>query len=106
MVRGSTPRSFAVLVRFPPLNAPTVRIAGADERFTCRLTMVCKPSTICDPTTMGSSGGPITKDNTGVETYATVFTIAPSPKDGSVVWSGVSAELATNRELQHRYLGV
>ena len=31
-----------------------------------------------DPKTMGASGGPITKDNTGVETYATVFTIAPS----------------------------
>ena len=27
-----------------------------------------------DPKTMGPSGGPITKDNTGVETYATVFT--------------------------------
>ncbi|HXI31297.1 MAG TPA: hypothetical protein VNG89_22830, partial [Vicinamibacterales bacterium] len=35
-----------------------------------------------------SSGGPITKDNTGVETYATVFTIAPSAKDASVIWSG------------------
>ena len=41
-----------------------------------------------DPKTMGASGGPITKDNTGVETYATVFTIAPSAKDGGVVWSG------------------
>ena len=41
-----------------------------------------------DPKTMGASGGPITKDNTGVETYATVFTIAPSPKDGSVIWAG------------------
>ncbi|PYR34665.1 MAG: glycosyl hydrolase, partial [Acidobacteria bacterium] len=41
-----------------------------------------------DPKTMGASGGPITKDNTGVETYATVFTIAPSPRDGSVVWAG------------------
>ena len=41
-----------------------------------------------DPKTMGSSGGPITKDNTGVETYATVFTIAPSPKDGGVIWAG------------------
>jgi hypothetical protein len=37
---------------------------------------------------MGASGGPITKDNTGVETYATVFTIAPSAKDGNVVWAG------------------
>src|SRR5262252_847046 len=41
-----------------------------------------------DPKTMGSSGGPITKDNTGVETYATVFTIAPSAKDANLVWSG------------------
>jgi len=41
-----------------------------------------------DPKTMGASGGPITKDNTGVETYATVFTIAPSAKDGNVIWSG------------------
>src|SRR5256885_2674295 len=41
-----------------------------------------------DPKTLGSSGGPITKDNTGVETYATAFTIAPSPKDANVIWSG------------------
>jgi photosystem II stability/assembly factor-like uncharacterized protein len=41
-----------------------------------------------DPKTMGASGGPITKDNTGVETYATVFTIAPSPRDGNVIWAG------------------
>jgi len=41
-----------------------------------------------DPKTMGASGGPITKDNTGVETYATVFTIAPSPKDINLIWSG------------------
>ena len=41
-----------------------------------------------DPKTMGASGGPITKDNTGVETYSTVFSIAPSAKDASVIWSG------------------
>jgi photosystem II stability/assembly factor-like uncharacterized protein len=41
-----------------------------------------------DPKTMGPSGGPLTKDNTGVETYATVFTIAPSAKDGNVIWAG------------------
>ena len=41
-----------------------------------------------DPKTMGASGGPITKDNTGVETYATVFSIAPSAKDASVIWAG------------------
>src|SRR4051812_27942855 len=41
-----------------------------------------------DPKTMGPSGGPLTKDNTGVETYATVFTVAPSAKDGNVIWAG------------------
>jgi photosystem II stability/assembly factor-like uncharacterized protein len=41
-----------------------------------------------DPKTMGASGGPITKDNTGVETYATVFSIAPSAKDAGVIWAG------------------
>jgi hypothetical protein len=41
-----------------------------------------------DPKTMGSSGGPITKDNTGVETYATIFSIAPSAKDAAVIWTG------------------
>jgi photosystem II stability/assembly factor-like uncharacterized protein len=41
-----------------------------------------------DPSTLGPSGGPITKDHTGVETYATVFSIAPSPKDANVLWTG------------------
>src|SRR6266487_4625967 len=41
-----------------------------------------------DPKTMGASGGPITKDNTGVETYATVFSIAPSARDANVIWAG------------------
>jgi len=41
-----------------------------------------------DPKTMGASGGPITKDNTGVETYATIFTIAPSARDENVIWTG------------------
>ena len=41
-----------------------------------------------DPATMGPSGGPITRDQTGVETYATIFTLAPSPLDGTVIWAG------------------
>jgi len=41
-----------------------------------------------DPRTMGPSGGPITKDQTGVETYATLFTIAPSPHDANTIWTG------------------
>ena len=41
-----------------------------------------------DPATMGPSGGPITLDQTGVETYATIFTLAPSARDGNVIWAG------------------
>ncbi len=41
-----------------------------------------------DPSTLVPSGGPITKDHTGVETYATIFSIAPSPKDANVIWTG------------------
>jgi photosystem II stability/assembly factor-like uncharacterized protein len=41
-----------------------------------------------DPSTMGDSGGPITLDQTGVETYAVVFALAPSPLDGQILWAG------------------
>jgi photosystem II stability/assembly factor-like uncharacterized protein len=41
-----------------------------------------------DPSTLGPSGGPITLDQTGVETYATIFTLAPSAVDGNVIWAG------------------
>ena len=34
------------------------------------------------------SGGPITGDNTGVETYGTVFAIAESPRAAGVIWVG------------------
>jgi photosystem II stability/assembly factor-like uncharacterized protein len=41
-----------------------------------------------DPHTLGPSGGPITKDQTSVEYYATVFTIAESPVTAGVIWAG------------------
>ena len=34
------------------------------------------------------SGGPITGDNTGVETYCTVFAIAESPREAGLIWAG------------------
>jgi photosystem II stability/assembly factor-like uncharacterized protein len=34
------------------------------------------------------SGGPITGDNTGVEIYCTVFALAESPKDKTILWAG------------------
>jgi photosystem II stability/assembly factor-like uncharacterized protein len=41
-----------------------------------------------DPRTLGPSGGPITKDQTGVETYGTVFAIAESPVAKGTIWAG------------------
>jgi photosystem II stability/assembly factor-like uncharacterized protein len=41
-----------------------------------------------DPTKQQWAGGPITGDNTGVETYDTVFTIAESPRQAGVIWAG------------------
>lgn len=35
-----------------------------------------------------SSGGPITKDNTGVEYYATIFAAAESPLEPGLLWCG------------------
>ena len=44
--------------------------------------------TRADPKTLGDSGGPITHDQNGPEIYATIFTIAPSRKDGNTIWTG------------------
>lgn len=41
-----------------------------------------------DSTKLGPSGGPITKDNTSVEYYATIFTGAESPVKKGVIWAG------------------
>ena len=41
-----------------------------------------------DPKTMDASGGPITKDQTGVETYALIFAFDESPVQAGVLWVG------------------
>lgn len=41
-----------------------------------------------DTTKLGPSGGPITKDNTSVEYYCTIFTVAESPLKAGVIWTG------------------
>jgi len=41
-----------------------------------------------DPTKLGPSGGPITKDNTGVEIYCTIFAVAESTHEAGVIWAG------------------
>ncbi|MBM3178285.1 MAG: glycosyl hydrolase [Bacteroidetes bacterium] len=41
-----------------------------------------------DPSKMGSSGGPITKDNTSVEYYCTIFAAAESPFEKDLIVAG------------------
>ncbi len=41
-----------------------------------------------DPSKLGSSGGPITKDNTSVEYYCTIFAAVESPAKEGVIWAG------------------
>lgn len=41
-----------------------------------------------DSTTLKTSGGPITKDNTGVEYYGTIFAAVESPFEKELIWTG------------------
>jgi photosystem II stability/assembly factor-like uncharacterized protein len=41
-----------------------------------------------DPTKLGPSGGPVTRDNTGAEVYCTIFSLAESPHERGVLWAG------------------
>jgi photosystem II stability/assembly factor-like uncharacterized protein len=41
-----------------------------------------------DPSKLGPSGGPITKDNTAVEYYCTIFAIAESPYEKDLILAG------------------
>lgn len=41
-----------------------------------------------DKSKQGPTGGPITKDNTGVEYYCTIFTVDESPLQKNVIWTG------------------
>ena len=41
-----------------------------------------------DKTKQGASGGPITKDNTGVEYYCTIFAACESPLEKDLLWCG------------------
>ncbi|NND71342.1 MAG: glycosyl hydrolase [Rhodothermales bacterium] len=51
-------------------------------------TQISPDLTRADSSTLGSSGGPITKDNTSVEYYATIFAAAESHHEQGVIWTG------------------
>jgi photosystem II stability/assembly factor-like uncharacterized protein len=51
-------------------------------------TVISPDLTYHDPATLGNSGGPITKDQTSVEYYATIFVIEESPLTANTIWTG------------------
>ncbi len=72
---------------------PKVVYAGANVLFRTpnegqTWTAISPDLTRNDPTTLVPSGGPITKDQTSVEYYGTIFTIAESPALRGMIWTG------------------
>ncbi|HLJ87336.1 MAG TPA: glycosyl hydrolase [Candidatus Angelobacter sp.] len=41
-----------------------------------------------DKSKQQAAGGPITKDNTGVEVYSTIFSVVESPRQKDLIWAG------------------
>ena len=72
---------------------PTVIYAGANMMFKSTdegqsWTVISGDLTRNDKSRQGSSGGPITKDNTSIEYYDTIFTINESPTTKGLIWVG------------------
>jgi photosystem II stability/assembly factor-like uncharacterized protein len=79
-------------IMFSPHNPRKLYAAGSQLFMSTdegqSWTIISPPLVRADPKTMGPSGGPITKDQTGVETYATIFALAESPVTAGVLWTG------------------
>jgi photosystem II stability/assembly factor-like uncharacterized protein len=51
-------------------------------------TIISPDLTRNDKSKQAASGGPITKDNTGVEVYDTIFSVVESPVQKDLIWAG------------------
>ena len=72
---------------------PKTLYAGGSQLFRTRdegqsWDIISPPLARNDPKTLGPSGGPITKDQTGVETYGTIFAFDESPITAGLLWVG------------------
>jgi len=79
-------------VFFSPHNPKKIYAAGnvlfASENEGASWTALGGDLTTNDRSRQKSSGGPITKDNTGVETYCTIFTGTESSLEKDLLWTG------------------
>ncbi len=96
MGAGAADSKYRFQWNFPLLFSPhgtRTLYAGANVLFRSEnggtsWTAISPDLTRNDKTKMASSGGPITKDNTSVEYYGTVFAVAESPLERGVIWTG------------------
>ena len=81
---------------FPIMNSPhdpNVLYVGSNVVFKSsdkgKTWQIISPDlTKHDPATLGASGGPISKDQTSIEYYATVFALQESPITPGLIWAG------------------
>ncbi|HVG17387.1 MAG TPA: hypothetical protein VM935_20605 [Chitinophagaceae bacterium] len=77
---------------FSPHNPKRLYAAGnvlfATENEGATWEQISPDLTTNDKTKQVSSGGPITKDNTSVEYYSTIFTAMESPYEKDLLWTG------------------
>jgi photosystem II stability/assembly factor-like uncharacterized protein len=96
MGHGSDNRTYRFQWTFPILFSPhdpktlfvTSQYVHKSTDYGQSWTIISPDLSRHDPATMGASGGPITKDNTGVETYATIFAFEESPHEKGVYYAG------------------
>jgi photosystem II stability/assembly factor-like uncharacterized protein len=74
-------------------NDPNTMYAGANVLFKSTnegqsWEVISPDLTRNDKSKQASSGGPITKDNTSIEYYGTIFTVMESPVQAGTIWSG------------------
>jgi photosystem II stability/assembly factor-like uncharacterized protein len=79
-------------IMFSPHN-PKLLYAGGNVLFETtdegqHWTAISPDLTRNDKSKQGPSGGPITKDNSGVEYYDTIYTMDESPVQAGVIWTG------------------
>ncbi len=72
---------------------PATMYAGANVLFKSTnegqsWTIISPDLTRNDKSKQGASGGPLTKDNTSIEYYDTIFTVMESPAQAGTIWSG------------------
>ncbi len=75
------------------VHQPDAVYAGAQNVFKSTnggksWTVISPDLTYHDRATLGNAGGPITKDQTSVEYYGTIFVIAESPLKAGELWTG------------------